>query len=141
MHHALMMSALIAAAIAACAPAIAQEAGPEASPEAGMVWLDKDRDGQVSLNEYLFFQTSRIARFDMNGNGKLSRDEFKESLNGKARQTYERSFRAFDRDKSKGLDQREFLGYHAFVFNTYIDTNKDGQMSLEELAALAEPQG
>lgn len=108
-----------------------------AQDAAGLVrYLDLDRDGKVSLNEYLTFQQPRLAQFDENENGRLSRAEFEASLSEKAKGNADRSFRAFDRNSNNGLEQREFLGYHAFVFKNFIDTNKDEFLTAEELAAL-----
>lgn len=108
-----------------------------AQDSAGLVrYLDLDRDGKVSLNEYLTFQQPRLAQFDENENGRLSRAEFKESLSEQAKGNADRSFRAFDQNSNNGLEQREFLGYHAFVFKNFIDRNKDEFVTAEELAAL-----
>ena len=108
-----------------------------AQDAAGLVrYLDLDRDGKVSLNEYLTFQQPRLAQFDANQNGRLSRAEFEESLSEQAKGNADRSFRAFDRNSNNGLEQREFLGYHAFVFKNVIDKNKDEFVTAEELAAL-----
>ena len=106
------------------------------TPAQSLAWLDLDKDGQVSLNEYLTFQAPRLAQNDLNANGRLSRAEFETSLVGSAKANAERSFRIFDANKDKALDQREFLGYHAFVFKNYVDTDKDGFLSLAELSAL-----
>jgi Ca2+-binding EF-hand superfamily protein len=108
------------------------------TPAQSIAWLDLDKDGHVSLNEYLTFQASRLPQFDLNGNGRLSRAEFESSLVGPSKANAERSFRIFDANKDNALDQREFLGYHAFVFKNYVDTDKDGFLSLAELSALQE---
>jgi len=122
---------VLAAVMAVCvAPAMGQ------TPEQSLAWLDLDKDGKVSLNEYLTFQQPRLAQNDQNGNGKLSRAEFEASLVGSAKGNAERSFRLFDANKDNGLDQREFLGYHAFVFKNYVDTDKDGFLSLAEFKSL-----
>ncbi len=106
---------------------------------AGLVrYLDVDRDGRVSLNEYLSFQQPRLAEFDENQNGRLSRAEFKASLSEQAKANTDRSFRAFDQNSSNGLEEREFLGYHAYVFKNFIDANRDDHLTADELAALNE---
>lgn len=113
-------------------PASAQQAF-QPTPEQAIGYLDKDGDGKCSLQEFLAFQVTRMAQFDANGNGILEFAEFKESLQGEGKKNAQRSFDAFNTEgMPKGLTQREFLGYHAYVFKTYIDTDKDGFMSAAE---------
>jgi len=113
------------------APALAQ------TPEQAIAFLDKDGDGKCNLNEYLTFQVTKLAQFDKDGDGALSYSEFKDSLQGKAKQNAQRSFDAFNtEDNRKALTQREFLGYHAYVFKTFVDTDKDGFMTADEWSKL-----
>lgn len=111
------------------APAVAQEVNPELAIQ----FLDKDGDGKCSLNEYLTFQAGRLVQFDANGDGKLQYAEFKDSLQGRGKINAQRSFDTFNREEERNaLTRREFLGYHAYVFNTYVDNDRDGFMSAEE---------
>jgi hypothetical protein len=110
-------------------PALAQQVNPEQA----IAYLDQDRDGKCSLNEFLTFQAGRIAQFDADADGVLQYGEFKESLQGRGKQTAQRSFDAFNTEEDKkALTRREFLGYHAYVFKQFIDTNGDGFMSAAE---------
>lgn len=108
------------------------DAGAQASAERTLAYLDRDADGRIGLNEYLVFQQPRLSQFDANGNGRLSRAEFKASLSAKAQRNAARSFRAFDLDRDNGLSQEEFLGYHAWIFKNYLDANRDGFITAEE---------
>src|SRR5262245_13402784 len=120
-----------ALAILASLPASAQQ--PQLTAEQAIAFVDKDRDGKCSLNEYLTYQVIRLAQFDANGDGVLQYGEFRDSLSGKAKQNAQRSFDAFNtEDDKKALTRREFLGYHAFVFKQFVDTNGDGFMSAAE---------
>jgi hypothetical protein len=131
----LVAGAVLCAALGA-APASAQQ-GAQATPAQVIAFLDKDRDGKCSLQEYLGFQVTRIAQFDANADGVLQFAEFRESLQGDARKNAKRSFDAFNTEgDGRGLIQREFLGYHAYVFKTYVDTDKDGFMSASEWSAM-----
>lgn len=122
------------AAAAAPGAAIAQGA----SADMVIQFLDADRDGKVSLNDYLTFQVGRIAQFDENGDGELNYKEFKASLSEAARKNAQRSFDAFNREQSlKNLTQREFLGYHAYVFKNFLDRDGDDALSAEELASVS----
>lgn len=132
-----LVAATIFAAVGAAAsssimagPALAQQV----SPEQAIAFLDQDRDGKCSLNEFLSYQaTTRLTQFDADGDGVLQYGEFKESLQGRGKQNAQRSFDAFNtEDDRKALTRREFLGYHAYVFKQFIDTDGDGFMSAAE---------
>lgn len=115
--------------VAGAGPAVAQDV----SPEIAIRYLDQDGDGKCSLNEYLTFQTGRMVQIDANSDGKLQYGEFKDSLQGKGKINAQRSFDAFNReDERNALTRREFLGYHAYVFKTFVDSDNDGFMSAEE---------
>ena len=115
------------------APAPAAPVAP-APPGSGMLaFMDRDGDGKVSLNDWLNVQLPKLAKFDTDADGMLSYAEFKESLEGPAKRDAERSFKLFDVETTRNkLTQREFLGYHAFVFKTFLDTNHDGELSQKE---------
>lgn len=126
-------SILVLAALFSAPAALAQQV----TPEQAIAYVDRDADGKCSLQEFLAFQVTRIATFDSNADGVLQLPEFRQSLQGDARKKAPQSFKAFNTEgDSRGLTQREFLGYHAFVFKTFIDTDKDGFMSAAEWSAL-----
>jgi EF hand len=136
----LVFSAVLSLGLAGAAPAIAQQGaqqGVQLTPAQIIAFLDKDRDGKCSLQEYLGFQATRIAQFDANADGILQFAEFRESLQGDAKKNARRSFDAFNTEgDGRGLIQREFLGYHAYVFKTFVDANHDGFMSASEWSAM-----
>lgn len=128
---------LISAGIAIAAGGAAFPQQPQVTPEQAIAFLDKDQNGKCDLNEYLTFQVTRLAQFDLNSDGALQYGEFKESLNGKGRQNAQRSFDAFNiEEDKKALTRREFLGYHAYVFKQFVDTDGDGFMSGSEWSAI-----
>jgi hypothetical protein len=100
----------------------------------GMViaYLDKNADGKCDLNEYLTYQQPRLAQFDKDGDGELNLGEFKESLQGKSKMNAQAIFRGANAEGGRTLTQKEFLGYHAWVFKQFIDKDSDGFMSAEE---------
>lgn len=98
--------------------------------------IDYDSDGKTSLEEYLRFQEPKLKQFDVNKNGKLSPSEFAASLDRGARANAEASLRAFDQDHDGSLDSKEFLTYHAYVFRTYLDANKNGFIEQAEWTKL-----
>lgn len=111
-----------------------------ANPVQVIAYLDKDADGKCSQAEYLMFQHGKLTQFDADANGELSFKEFKESLQGPSKKNAERSFDAFN-TAGRTLDQKEFLTYHAFVFQNYVDDDRDGFMSAEEWAKLMKAFG
>ena len=126
---------VVALVISAGFPAFAQQ--PQLTGDQAIAFLDKDRDGKCSLNEYLTFQVTRLAQFDANGDGALQYGEFKESLSGKGKQSAQRSFDVFNTEEDrKALTRREFLGYHAYVFKQFVDTDGDGFMSAAEWTSI-----
>ena len=123
--------------VAATAMGLSAAPGLAQTPEQVLAFLDKDGDGKCNLNEYLTYQVTKLAQFDQDSDGVLSYSEFKDSLQGKSKQTAQRSFDAFNTEENrKALTQREFLGYHAYIFKTYVDTDRDGFMSGEEWSKL-----
>lgn len=129
-----IVTALAAALIgaAALAPATAQQ------PDMVIAWLDKNRDGKCDLNEYLTFQQPRHAQFDKDGDGELNLGEFKESLQGKSKMNAQAIFKGANAEGGRTLSQKEFLGYHAWVFKQFIDTDNDGFMSAAEWQKVVE---
>ncbi len=111
---------------------ISVPAGFAQQPDMVIAWLDKNGDGKVDLNEYLGYQQPRLAQFDKDGDGELNLGEFRESLQGKAKMNANAVFKGANAEGGRTLTSREFLGYHAFIFKQYIDTNRDGFMSAEE---------
>ncbi len=120
----------VVAAVFASQPAAAQQ---QVTPEQAIAFLDADRDGKCSLNEFLAFQVTRMAQFDADADGVLQYEEFKASLQGRGKLNAQRSFDAFNNEEDrKALTRREFLGYHAYVFKQFVDTDADGFMSAAE---------
>jgi Ca2+-binding EF-hand superfamily protein len=127
------LSAARRAAMALAGSLGASALAQQAAPDQVIAFLDKDGDGKCSLNEYLTFQAGRLAQFDADGDGVLQYGEFRDSLQGRARQNAQRSFDAFNIEENrKALTRREFLGYHAYVFKQFVDADGDGFMSAAE---------
>ena len=107
------------------------------SPEVALTYMDGDHDGKVMLNDYLNLQLPKLAVNDLDRDGMLTYKEFKEALEGRAKQNAEASFKMFDTESvPRKLTQREFLGYHAFVFNNILDTDHDDILSVKELGRI-----
>ena len=104
------------------------------TPEVALRFLDANKDGMVTLNDYLNVQMPKMTAGDLDQNGELTYKEFKETLEGRARTNAEQSFRAFNRDgRERTMNQRDFLNYHAYVFTGILDGDKDGFLTADEL--------
>ena len=134
-----MKSAILAGL--ALAPAVFAPMASAQQPEMIIAFLDKNADGKCDLNEYLGYQVSRIAQVDTDGDGELGQGEFKESLQGKARANAAALFKGANSEGGRTLSQQEFLGYQAWVFKTFVDTDKDGFMSQEEWTSIMKRAG
>lgn len=126
MKHLLLTLLAVAGAAGAAGAAAAQQ------PELVIAFLDKNADGKCDLNEYLTYQAGRMAEFDKDGDGEMILAEFKASLQGKSKMNGNALFRGANNEGGRTLTKKEFLGYHAWVFKTFVDTDKDGFMSAEE---------
>ena len=117
--------------------------GPAFAQQPGMViaFLDKNADGKCDLNEYLTFQQPRLAQFDKDGDGGLNLGEFRESLQGQSKMNAAFVFKNANAEGGRTLSQKEFLGYHAWVFQNYVDSDKDGFMSAEEWSKIMAAAG
>ena len=117
--------------------------GAAFAQQPGMViaFLDKNADGKCDLNEYLTFQQPRLAQFDKDGDGGLNLGEFRESLQGKSKMNAAFVFKNANAEGGRTLSQKEFLGYHAWVFQNYVDSDKDGFMSAEEWSKIMAAAG
>jgi hypothetical protein len=124
------------AMILALAAALGSASAAAQQPGMVIAFLDKNADGKCDLNEYLTFQQPRLAEFDKDADGGLNLGEFKESLQGKAKQNAAFVFKNANAEGGRTLSQKEFLGYHAWVFKNYVDADKDGFMSAEEWSAV-----
>jgi hypothetical protein len=124
MKRVLLACAIVA--MAAVTPGWAQQ------PDQVIAFLDRNGDGKCNLDEYLAYQQPRLAQFDKDADGELNLAEFKASLQGKAKQNAAIVFKGANAEGGRTLSQREFLGYHAWVFKTYVDADKDGFMSATE---------
>jgi hypothetical protein len=136
----LAMKYAVLAGLVLVAPAFAPVA---VAQQPGMIiaYLDKNADGKCDLNEYLAFQVTRIAEVDKDGDGELNTGEFKDSLQGKAKMNAAALFKGANSEGGRTLNRQEFLGYQAWVFKTFVDSDKDGFMSQEEWSSIMSRAG
>ncbi len=130
---------------------------PNAAPviERVMLIADKDKDGRLTLAEYLPLDVQarhhgdeHFKKGDANGDGFLDRVELATVLR---KQTWfailsegaESCFARLDLDNNRKLDAREYrkvsrMGGHAEQHHRGADTDRDGQLNLAEFKTHAE---
>jgi EF hand len=104
----------------------------------GPMTLDRNRDGGVDAGEYNAFHSGRFSGVDLDKSGSLSFIEFKKSLDPSAARNARASFDGFDLNKNRRLSDREFLTYHSFVFQRFLDKDRSGSVTAAEWAAIAD---
>ncbi len=104
----------------------------------GPMALDRNNDGGVDLKEFSAYQSSRYTRLDLDQSGSLTFIEFKKSLDTRAARNARASFDGFDFNKNRRLSDREFLTYHSFVFQKFLDKDKSGRVAAAEWAEIAD---
>ncbi len=134
------MKNAILAGLVLMSPALAPMAAAQ-QPAMVVAFLDKNADGKCELNEYLGYQVSRIGQVDKDSDGELNLGEFRESLQGKSKVNAAALFKGSNTEGGRTLTHQEFLGYHAWVFKTFIDSDKDGFMSQEEWTSIMSRAG
>jgi hypothetical protein len=134
-----MRSQLASVVLIACG--LAGSAAVAQTPEQAVGFLDRNGDQKCDLNEYLGWHATRLPQFDKDGDGGLNLGEFRESLQGRSKQNAKFLFEGANTSGGRTLERDEFLGYHAWVFRTYVDTDRDGFMSPQEWSAVMAAAG
>ncbi len=111
--------------------------GGSGGSAAGLMALDRDRSGAVEAEEFMAWQSRRFASLDLDQSGSLSLVEFRKSLDDRAARNARASFDGFDFNKNRRLSDREFVTYHAFVFQKFLDRDGSGGVTAAEWAEIA----
>lgn len=132
-HGVLFAMAAMIVTMAASAPSVAAD-GP-AAPAGGhglaafMGSYDANRDGVVTREEYDTVRKERFVTADTNRDGWLSEEEYVAEYEGRLKQQY--AGRAQDERYAGSIKQ-------AHVRFKILDTDKNGQLSVEEELAIAD---
>lgn len=134
--------ALALAALLAALPAPAQQAAPEGeAPAPGragghgrdyfIASYDRDGDGAVTLAEYGAVRDERFAGADADGDGHLNEAEYVAEFEGRLKLQYAEQGRDQDAFWDRAIQQ-------AHVRHAVVDRDRDGLLSAEEQAMVAE---
>ncbi len=94
--------------------------------------LDQDKDGTVAVEEYVAWQVKNLDRHERDKVAGLSLDEFAQSLDERTRSSAPTLFNNSDRNTDGVLEATEFGGYHGWIFNNILDSNRDGAWTADE---------
>jgi len=128
-------------AIAVLASAVAEAGKPpveDAAPNRAMMLLqrfDTNADGIISADEIKAAQADRLKAMDANGDGKVSADEL---IAWQQQRRAEFMLKRMDRNHDGVVDAADFQiagSREATMLLARFDTNGDGQLSGDELAA------
>lgn len=127
--------ALVAAAAALAFPAAAQQGGPdraEQQPPRSFRMLDTNGDGKVTVAEITAEQERLLGAADLDGDGKLSVDEFRRRGWWFQQLQTTTLFDLMDTNGDRTLTAEEIASPTARWFKRY-DANADGGMTVDEV--------
>jgi Ca2+-binding EF-hand superfamily protein len=132
-----MRTFLFAAAVATLGaiPASAQLMGRD--PAAMLDKADTDHDGRISRAEFVAARAANFAKFDRNGDGVITRDDFSRILKFRpqAATRIDAMMAEMDTNHDGKVTQAELAAAPTLLFDR-ADTNHDGFVDKTELARL-----
>lgn len=75
---------------------------------AGLIRLDANKDGAVTLDEFVKKRADRFGKLDMNGDGSLDATELTAQRDGRLDQRYERMSKRLDKDSDGKVSRDEY---------------------------------
>jgi Ca2+-binding EF-hand superfamily protein len=95
--------------------------------------LDTNKDGTVTLEEFLAQRGPSFARFDKNNDGVVDRDEFEAAAKESADYWVKRFIKRFDTDRDGRISKDEFAKARRERF-AMRDLDGDGRIGVEDMA-------
>jgi Ca2+-binding EF-hand superfamily protein len=94
--------------------------------------MDADKDGAITLDEFLARRAPTFARFDKNNDGVIDAAEFEASARESADYWIKRLVKRFDADRDGKVSKEEFAKARRERF-AMRDLNDDGRLGLEDM--------
>ena len=94
--------------------------------------MDTNKDGVITLDEFLARRDPTFARFDKNNDGVVDRDEFEAFAKESANYWIKRFIKRFDADRDGRISKEEFAKARKERF-AMRDLDGDGRLGLEDL--------
>jgi Ca2+-binding EF-hand superfamily protein len=120
---------------AAVAPP-SDKAQADARAKAWFTPHDRDRDGFVTVDEVIGYESKVFMRMDLDGDGRISADEFVTGIPPELVERYRKRFAEMDANGDGYLTLDEVNGYYRRSLAA-ADRNGDGKISLDEWLAFA----
>jgi Ca2+-binding EF-hand superfamily protein len=142
MKKQILAGLLTAAALATAMPLMADSG--DRGKSRFMEFFDSNGDNLVTMDELNESAAGRFDRMDDDGNGVVTRDEFRDYIGERRAQWRERKFALMDTDKDGQVSQNEYVAYQqkrAERRFLYIDADKNGNLSQDEYEAHKQRRG
>jgi Ca2+-binding EF-hand superfamily protein len=97
---------------------------------------DRDRDGFLTVDEVAGYESKAFRREDLDGDGRISVDEFLTGIPSELIERYRKRFTQMDANGDGYLTLDEVDGYYRRILQA-ADRNGDGKVSLDEWLAVA----
>jgi Ca2+-binding EF-hand superfamily protein len=97
---------------------------------------DRDGNGFVTVDEVVGYETKLFRRMDLDGDGRISADEFATGIPPELLERYHKRFAQIDANRDGYLTLDEVDNYYRRTLEA-ADRDRDGKVSLEEWLAVA----
>lgn len=109
-----------------------------------MRFFDSNQDGTVTLEEFNQASAERFARMDADGDGNMTRDEFRDYVKSRRAERKQAKFQRMDSDGDGSVSQAEYVAYKTAKAErrfAYMDKNGDGKVDQGEYASCMKKRG
>lgn len=131
MNKSLIVSVFVSGLLASQG-ALAERGGPGKF----MRFFDANNDGTVTMEEFDEAARTRFGRMDKDGNGSISRDEFRDYVMARRMEHKAEKLKRMDTNQDGKVTEDEFVSYKSEKAKrkfARMDENKDGNLTADEM--------